>query len=87
MIINGHEYEKVNYKNRQFNTMDIYPTTIAALGGSIEGNRLGLGTNLYSDKQTLQEKYGFDYMQDQLLKNSDFYNHNILEGDYIILNK
>lgn len=87
MIINGHEYEKVNYKNRQFNTMDIYPTTIAALGGSIEGNRLGLGTNLYSDKQTLQEKYGFDYMHDQLLKNSDFYNHNILEGDYIILNK
>ena len=38
--------------------MDLFQTTLAAMGTKIDGDRLGLGTNLYSDKETLAERYG-----------------------------
>ncbi len=43
---------------RTFTTMDYFPTTLAALGVEIEGDRLGLGTNLFSGKKTLIEEEG-----------------------------
>lgn len=64
-------YEKTHY--REFCTMDMFPTTIAALGVSIEGDRLGLGTNLFSDVQTLEEKYGLDKLNQELKNKSTFY--------------
>ncbi len=64
--------------NRKFFTMDMYPTTLAALGVKIEGNKLGLGTNLFSDEQTLAEKYGIDYVRQELEKKSVFYNKNFI---------
>lgn len=66
-------------KNRQFGTFDMFPTTLAALGVQIEGNRLGLGTNLFSNTKTLCETYGFDFLNAELQKNSDFYNESFLE--------
>jgi phosphoglycerol transferase len=66
-------------KNRQFGTFDLFPTTLAALGVTIEGNRLGLGTNLFSADQTLTELYGFETLDCELQKNSDFYNQTFLE--------
>ncbi len=62
-----------NNKNREFTTFDLYPTTLAALGVSIEGERLGLGTNLFSDKETLSEKYGNYYINEELKKFSTYY--------------
>lgn len=41
--------------DRQFTTMDMYPTTLASLGVKIGGDRLALGTNLYADTPTLVE--------------------------------
>ena len=70
-------------KNRSFNTIDMYPTTIASLGGVIEGDRLGLGTNLFSGKETLLEKYGFKKYQNEISISSDYYNNEILKDDYI----
>jgi len=67
-----------NIKNREFSTMDLFPTTLASLGVSIEGDRLGLGTNLFSDSKTLAEKYGFEYVNDELSKKSKFYNNKFL---------
>ena len=64
--------------NRIYSTMDLYPTTLAALGANIEGNKLGLGTNLFSNEETLIEKYGLEYVNDELMKISRFYNNNIL---------
>lgn len=64
--------------NRSYSTMDLYPTTLAALGANIEGNKLALGTNLFSDEETLIEKYGLQYVDDELMKISRFYNNNIL---------
>lgn len=70
--------EPINEKNRQFGTFDMFPTTLAAMGVEIEGNRLGLGTNLFSDKETLTEHYSFTILNDELQKNSNFYNETFL---------
>ena len=70
--------EPVQEKNRLFTTMDIFPSTLAALGVSIEGDRLGLGTNLFSKEKTLAEQYGYDHLFDEMLKKSTFYNEEIL---------
>ena len=79
-IINA-PVEPVSKKNRQFGTFDMFPTTLAALGVEIEGNRLGLGTNLFSTEQTLTEQYGFEVLDLELQKNSVFYNTQFLEMD------
>jgi phosphoglycerol transferase len=42
---------------RVYSTIDLFPTTLAALGVEIEGDRLALGTNLFSNKKTLLERY------------------------------
>jgi len=60
--------------NRKFTTMDLFPSTLAALGCEIEGDRLGLGINLFSGKQTLSEKYGYDYLFQEIRKQSATYN-------------
>ena len=70
--------EPIHEKNRMFTTLDMFPSTLAALGVKIEGERLGLGVNLFSDKQTLAEKYGYEYMFDELNKMSSFYNRELL---------
>lgn len=60
-------------KNRVFTTMDMFPTTLAALGADIEGDRLGLGTNLFSNKKTIPEMIGIDVFNDELMKGSHYY--------------
>ena len=57
---------------RDYTTLDMFPTTLAALGCGIEGNRLGLGANLYSTEKTLPEKYGFDQTFSEMEKKSGF---------------
>lgn len=79
VIINSKQ-ETSNMKNRSFTVMDMYPTTLSALGTTIKGNRLGLGTNLYSNKQTLTEKYGLRTLDNELKKKSDFYDKQILNN-------
>ena len=59
-------------KTRTYATLDAFPTTLAALGVQIEGDRLGLGTNLFSEKETLSEKYGDYYERVELGKRSAF---------------
>lgn len=63
-----------NIKNRTFTALDMFPTTLSAMGVKIEGDKLGLGVDLFSNKKTLVEKYGFDYVNDELKKKSTFYN-------------
>lgn len=77
VIINS-KAETKNTINREFSSLDMFPTTLASLGATIEGERLGLGTNLYSDKETLIEEKGYDYVFKELNKRSTFYNNNIL---------
>lgn len=57
---------------RIFSTFDFYPTSLAALGVSIEGERLGLGTNLFSITPTLLERFGVEKVESELSKKSEF---------------
>lgn len=63
----------VRTENRTFSTIDMFPTTLAALGVQINGDRLALGTNLFSDKETLLEQYGCDTVSEELQKKSVFF--------------
>ena len=65
-------------KNRLFTTMDFFPSVLASIGVSIEGERLGLGTNLFSERDTLAEEYGYDELFSELSKLSTFYNERLL---------
>ena len=71
--------EPVQEKNRLFGVYDMLPTTLAALGVEIAGDRLALGTNLFSAVPTLTEKYGYEFLNDELEKRSVYYNEEILE--------
>ena len=78
VIINSKQDTK-NNKNRQFTLLDMYPTTLAALGVNINGNKLGLGTNLYSKEKTLIEKLGYEKLDDEISKKSTYYDNEILK--------
>ena len=67
-------------KNRDYCAFDMYPTTLAAMGFTVEGNKLGLGVNLYSDEQTLCERFGLKKLNKLLQKKSKYYNKHIIEG-------
>ena len=45
-------------------------TTVASLGAVIEGDQLGLGTNLFSSKQTLIERFGIPTMKNEIGRKS-----------------
>ena len=62
-----------NFHNRSFTLMDFFPTTLASLGATIEGEKLGLGTNLFSDQPTLMEEVGEDLYQTEISKYSSYY--------------
>ena len=68
--------ESGNTKNREYCAVDLFPTTLAAMGCTIEGDRLGLGTNLFSNLPTLAEKWGFEEFNSELSKASDYYIEN-----------
>lgn len=59
--------------NRQYAPFDFFPTTVRALGGQIKGEHLGIGTDLFSGEKTLIEKFGFDMVNREISKGSDFY--------------
>lgn len=60
-------------ENRVFTVMDMFPTTLAAMGFEIEGDRLGLGVNLFSTQKTLAERMGMEALELELNKHSAFY--------------
>lgn len=70
--------KNVNNKNRLVSSFDVFPTTLSLLGATWEGDRLGLGTNLFSGSKTIFEEYGYNYVNNELKKKSLFYNKEIL---------
>ena len=70
--------------NRQFCAMDMFPTTLAAMGCTIEGDRLGLGTNLFSPLPTLMERMGYTDLCTELSKKSAYYSEHFYGRDYSI---
>ena len=68
-----YDKDNIDISNREFTAIDMLPTTLAAMGYTIEGERLGLGVNLFSDKFTLAEELGFDVLSAELEKSSSYY--------------
>ena len=60
-------------QNRSFSAVDMFPTTLAAMGCTVEGDRLGLGVNLFSSQPTLMERMGYSRFNTELAKRSEFY--------------
>lgn len=73
-ILNGAATPEDPKAERAYSTLDMFPTTLAAMGATIEGDRLGLGTNLYASRPTIVEQYGLDYCSAALNRQSEFLN-------------
>lgn len=67
--------------NRKFTTLDFFPTTLSAMGVRIEGGQLGLGMDLFSGKETLAERYGYDKLYTELAKRSKYYEREFLYAE------
>lgn len=62
--------------NRDFAPFDMFPTILYSMGVGIDGNRLGMGTNLFSSEKTLVERDGLEKVNLELRRDSDFFvNH------------
>ncbi|HJF19753.1 MAG TPA: LTA synthase family protein [Enterococcus columbae] len=66
-------------KNRQYAPYDYFPTILASMGVKIKDERLGLGVNLASSQPTLIEKYGLKKVNQELSKNSCYYNNEFVD--------
>lgn len=71
--------DPVHTKNRVFTAFDMFPTTLASIGVTIRGDRLALGTNLFSGTPTLSEEIGYEEFSKQIQRKSKYYQENILK--------
>lgn len=69
--------QTANNKNRSFTSFDMYPTILTALGAKIEGDRLGLGVNLFSGHKTVAEEIGLERLDKELRKQSKYFKEKI----------
>lgn len=60
-------------KNRQYAPFDLFPTILSSIGVKVKGDRLGLGTDLFSGRKTLVERDGVEKLNGEFSKNSEFY--------------
>ena len=57
-------------EKRLYSDVDMFPTIISSMNFDIEGDKLGLGTDLFSGKKTLVENIGLDSLNKEILKMS-----------------
>ena len=68
----------ISTTDRLFSSVDYFPTILAAMGVQIDGDRLGLGTNLFSEHETLLEQMGTDAYNTEVLRHSEYYANNFI---------
>lgn len=68
-------------EKRELSSMDNFPTVLAALGVEIEGDKLGLGVNAFSDTPTMVEEFGKEELDDKLAQKSTFLEKALGEKD------
>ena len=56
----------ISEEDRIFSDIYMLPTILSSINFSIEGDRLGFGTNLFSDKKTLIEQIGLDSLNKEI---------------------
>lgn len=74
-----------NTNNRIFTAFDYLPTTLASIGVSIRGEKIGLGTNLFATKKTLYEEFGQNFLA-EINRKSKFYDREFIYRDANELN-
>lgn len=62
--------EPVKGENRLFTDVDMFPTMLSSINFNIDGDKLGFGTDLFSDKKTLVESIGLDSLNKEFDKMS-----------------
>ena len=72
-FINSSKPVQLSTKHREFCSLDMFPTVLSSMGFEIEGDRLGLGTDLFSSTLTFSEEMGFDCFNEELSKYSRYY--------------
>ena len=72
-FINAEHTEGANLKNREFTALDMFPTILSAMGFEIENDCLGMGVNLFSNQETLCERMGFEALDKEFSKYSEYY--------------
>lgn len=75
-FLNSAKEPKGSTVNRDYTAMDMFPTTLSAMGFEIEGDQLGLGVDLFSGKPTLCEEMGFEKLEAETQKYSAYYINN-----------
>ncbi len=70
--------QTVHNHNRIFTGFDMYPTILSAMGAKIEGERLGLGVNLFSGKKTIAEEIGLEKLDKELRRQSAYFKERIV---------
>ena len=53
-------------ENRLFSDIDMFPTILSSINFDIDGNKLGFGTDLFSDKKTFVETIGLDSLNKEI---------------------
>ncbi len=71
-FINCELDEGIKTTDRCFSVLDMFPTTLQALGFEWGSNRLGFGTGMFSPGQTITEELGYDYVNTELSKRSQY---------------
>lgn len=61
--------------------LDLFPTILSSLNVDFEGSQLALGVDLFSEMKTLAEKYGYEELNEQLKRTSEFYTEEFLVPD------
>jgi phosphoglycerol transferase len=57
-------------EKRLFTDIDMFPTILSSINFDIDGDRLGLGTDLFSGQKTLVESIGLDSLNKEINKMS-----------------
>lgn len=70
-------------EKRLYSDIDMFPSILSSINFDIEGDRLGLGTDLFSDKKTLIESIGLDSLNKEMREMS---NHLMYES-YLFVKK
>ena len=70
--------QTANNKNRLFTSFDMYPTILSAIGAKVEGDKLGLGVNLFSGRKTIAEEIGLTKLDQELRKQSKYFKEQIV---------
>ena len=62
-------------ENRVFSDIDMFPTILSSMNFDIEGDKLGFGTDLFSDQKTLVGSIGINDLNAELGKISSHLVH------------